>query len=67
MAPVTTDSSSESSSTSGPSGKRGPAPFAKLIFPNPPSGMLYWQHKKSRVLHLTFSRKLQVRHMCKNC
>ena len=60
MAPETTDSSSESSNTSSPSGKRGPAPFAKLIFPNPPAGMLYWRHKKSRVLHLTYAHYSKV-------
>ena len=60
MTPVTTDSSSESSSTGSPSSKRGPTPFAKLIFPNPPARMLYWQHKKSRVLHLTYEHYSKV-------
>ena len=60
MTPVTTDSSSESSSTGSPSSKRGPISFAKVILPNPPTGMLYWQRKKSRVLHLTYEHYSKV-------
>ena len=57
--PATT--SSESSSSSGDSsGQQGPGSFMRTLVPEPAQGMVYWEHKKSKILHLTYAHYSKV-------
>ena len=52
--PVTTSSSSESSTSSSSRGAGKRSVSVKALLPSAPEGMCYWEHSKSRVLHLTY-------------
>ena len=57
---VTTSSSSESSTSSSSCDRNKRGVFVKALLPSAPEGMLYWEHSKSRVLHLTYAHYSKI-------
>ena len=57
--PATT--SSESSSSAGSSADRkGSVSFMRTLVPEPAEGMVYWEHKRSKILHLTYAHYSKI-------
>ena len=57
--PATT--SSESSSSAGSSADRkGSVSFMRALVPEPAEGMVYWEHKRSKILHLTYAHYSKI-------
>ena len=57
--PATTSSESLSSSVS-KSDQKGPTTFMRTLVPEPAEGMVYWEHKRSKILHLTYARYTKI-------
>ena len=57
--PATTSSESSSSADSS-SDRKGPVSFMRTLVPEPAEGMVYWEHKRSKVLHLTYAHYSKI-------
>ena len=57
--PATTSSESSSSSVS-KSDQKGPTNFMRTLVPEPAEGMVYWEHKRSKILHFTYAHYSKI-------